>query len=97
MNNVLYRRSRPSIEKLLEGHLRIRALLRCAVVALAVEQYRAADRPLAGDPRCSPEGDCLASVPLDPFDGTPVKYVRRPDGVTVYAMGPTAGTTAGCP
>ena len=31
--------------------------------------------------------DILAAVPLDPFDGKPLKYVRRADGVTVYSIG----------
>jgi hypothetical protein len=32
--------------------------------------------------------DLLAEVPLDPFDGQPLRYVRRTDGVTVYSIGP---------
>ena len=26
-------------------------------------------------------------MPLDPFDGKPLKFARRADGVTVYAIG----------
>ena len=31
--------------------------------------------------------DLLPAVPLDPFDGQPLKYVRRPGGVAVYSVG----------
>jgi hypothetical protein len=30
----------------------------------------------------------LPTAPLDPFDGRPLKYGRRADGVTVYSTGP---------
>ena len=64
-----------------------RARLRCAVAGLAVERFRLAKGrwPTTLDeiPR-----DILAVVPLDPYDGNPLKYVRRSDGVTVYSIGP---------
>lgn len=85
-NRVLYKVSRSSIEKLLEGQLRIRALLRCAAVALAVEQYRVQNgrwpTTLAEVPKA-----LLVAVPLDPFDGTPLKFARQPEGVVLYAVG----------
>jgi hypothetical protein len=86
LNHVLYRRSWSAIRTVLEGQLRLRAHLRCAAVGLAVEQYRVRHgrwpATLAEVPK-----DLLAAVPDDPFDGTPVKFIRRPDGVTVYCIG----------
>ena len=29
----------------------------------------------------------LPSIPLDPFDGQPIRYIHRDDGVTVYTIG----------
>src|SRR5262249_57314043 len=66
--------------------LRGKAGLRCAVVGLALERCRLRDgrwpNSLADVPR-----DILADIPLDPFDGKPLKYTRRGDGVTVYSVG----------
>ena len=28
-------------------------------------------------------------MPLDPFDGQPLKYTKRPDGLTISATGPS--------
>jgi hypothetical protein len=72
--------------KLHATSLRLKAALRCAVVGLALERCRHRDGrwpdSLADVPR-----DILADVPLDPFDGRPLKYARRDDGVTVYSVG----------
>jgi hypothetical protein len=62
------------------------ALLRCTVVALAVERYRV----LTGEWPASLDvipGAILSAVPLDPFSGKPLLLARRPDGVTVYSVG----------
>lgn len=72
--------------KLHTASLRGKAGLRCAVVGLALERCRLRDgrwpNSLADVPR-----DILADIPLDPFDGKPLKYPRRGDGVTVYSVG----------
>jgi hypothetical protein len=62
------------------------AQLRSTVAALAVERYRLlkGDWPETLD--AIPKS-ILPSVPLDPFTGKPLLYVRRADGVTVYSVG----------
>ena len=76
----------PIFHKVHDAQLRSRAQLRCAATALAAERFRQRHgrwpSSLAEIPK-----DVLAAVPLDPFDGTPLKYVRRADGVTVYSVG----------
>ncbi|MFO0810824.1 MAG: hypothetical protein U0746_19515 [Gemmataceae bacterium] len=72
----------------------IRALVRCAVAALAVEQFRrdAGRWPAALDelvPRY------LAAVPADPFDLAPLRLVRRPDGIVIYSIGPNGKDDGG--
>jgi hypothetical protein len=60
--------------------------LRCAVVALAAEQFRRAHG-------CWPTnlGDLvpryLTAVPRDPFDRQPLKLARRSDGLVIYSIG----------
>ena len=67
---------------LLTGHAR----LRCAAVALAAERYR---RQHAGWPQAVADlvPHYLTAVPLDPFDGKPLRYRRTDTGAIVYSVG----------
>lgn len=63
------------------------ALVRSAVVALATERYRLKHGrwPDTLDmlvPAFLPE------VPIDPYDGRPLRYLRLPEGVVIYSVGP---------
>jgi hypothetical protein len=66
---------------------RDQAELRCAVVMVALERYRQAKNRW-------PEAltdlvpSFLPSLPLDPFDGFPLRYRRSDDGVVIYSVGP---------
>lgn len=63
-----------------------RAMLRCAVAAIAIERFRLlnGDWPLSlGD---IPQA-ILPSIPLDPFTDKPLVLVTRREGVTVYSLG----------
>jgi hypothetical protein len=70
-----------------EMTLTAKAHLRCAAAGLAVERYRLANGRW---PRSLAEigPGLLPAVPSDPFDGQPLRYTRRSDGVTVYSIGP---------
>jgi hypothetical protein len=77
---------------LLTGH----ALLRCTVVALAAERYRLRH----GDwPRTLADlvPDYLLAVPLDPFDGAPLRYRRSDGGAVVYSVGEDGRDDGGDP
>jgi hypothetical protein len=82
LTNVLM----PAVHRVHDASLRRRAQLRCAAVGLAVERYRLRfgswPASLAEVPT-----DLLPTVPLDPFDGNPLKYARRADGATIYSIG----------
>jgi hypothetical protein len=62
------------------------AELRCAVVMLAVERYR---RALNRWPDALTDlvPTYLPRVPLDPYDGAPLRYRRLNDGVVIYSVG----------
>jgi hypothetical protein len=69
------------------GFHRIQAELHCATAALAAERYRLAegrwpDHLDALVPRY------LNAVPIDPFDGRPLRLCRPLDGLIVYSVGP---------
>jgi hypothetical protein len=69
------------------------ARLWSAVAALAVERYRLA-RGRWPESLADVVPEFLAAVPADPYDGQPLRYRRRADGVVVYCVGPD-GTSDG--
>ena len=75
-----------NIGKLHDASVRHKAMMRCAGTALAVERFRQINGrwpdTLADLPK-----ELLSRIPTDPFDGQPLKYARRPDGVTIYSVG----------
>src|SRR5262245_31981809 len=76
----------PKLNKLHDAGLRAKAQLRCAAVGLAVERFRQIRGRWPTSLEEIPKG-ILPAVPLDPFDGRPLKYVQREVGVTVYSVG----------
>jgi hypothetical protein len=63
------------------------APLRCGVVALAAERYRRANGRWP-ETLADLKGAYLPDVPLDPFDGQPLRYRKDEQGVVVYSIGP---------
>jgi hypothetical protein len=84
----------PSLNRVGEAERRRHANVRCIAVALAVERYRRqrGDWPesLA---KLTPE--FLKEVPLDPFDGRPLRYRQVEDGAVVYSVGPDGRDNGG--
>jgi hypothetical protein len=77
----------PGVLKIEQADRRYLATLRGLRVVLAVERYRRAhgdwpDRLEALMP------DLIAAVPLDPYDGKPLRYRRLEDSVLIYMVGP---------
>ena len=83
---LITRNTTPSFRLIHDGSLRIKALLRTAVVGVAVERFRLAHGRWPASLAELPK-DILPAIPLDPFDGQPLRYVKRADGVTVYSIG----------
>lgn len=85
-NGVAARDAMTNVKGALEDQLAIRAQLRCAIAAMAVERFRQQNghwpNALSDVPK-----ELLPEVGTDPFDGLPLKYVKRPDGVTIYSIG----------
>jgi len=76
----------PAFNKIHDASLAAKANLRCAATGIAVERFRLKHGRWPNSLEEIPR-NLLASVPLDPFDGQPLKYARRDDGVTVYSIG----------
>jgi hypothetical protein len=76
----------PALHTVSVAARRTHAEVRCMAALLALERYRRAHK---GWPAALAEltPKYLAAVPLDPFDGKPLRYGRVPDGVIVYSVG----------
>jgi hypothetical protein len=77
----------PAFGKVGDAFRRDRAVLRGAIVALALERYRLERGDWPSELK-SLVPAYLPAVPLDPFDGQAMRYRRLPDGVIVYSVGP---------
>lgn len=77
------------LDRSLELSLRVRASIDCAHAALAVERYRLAHGEW-------PESlevlvpEFLPAVPIDPFDGQPIRYRQTDFGCVIYTIGDDA-------
>jgi hypothetical protein len=76
----------PALEKVSEAARRKLAHVRCMIVTLAVERYRQKHGTWPETlNQLVPE--MIPEVPLDPFDGEPLRYIRLEDGVIIYSVG----------
>ncbi len=76
----------PSMHRFIRTDLAHLTLLRVAGVAMAVEQYRLANGNLP-ERLADLVPAFLPDVPLDPYDGRPLRYRRREKGYVVYSIG----------
>jgi len=75
------------VKKIHGATRRSHADMRCAIVMLAVERFRRANQRWPDHlEELTPH--YLNAVPVDPFKGGPIRYVKRDDGVTIYSVGP---------
>jgi hypothetical protein len=77
----------PACNKVVQAHARNEANLRCALVALAVERYRAENRSWPASLESLMQTGYLKAVPIDPFDGKQLRYRPTAEGVLVYSVG----------
>jgi hypothetical protein len=77
----------PATYKIAESDLRTHATLRCAIVALAAERFRLANGRWPKD-LAELVPAYLKQVPLDPYDGKPIRLRVVADGLLVYSIGP---------
>jgi hypothetical protein len=84
---VLARLLAPAIDKIADACRRNHSILRCTIVAVAMERFR---REKGHWPETLAElvaAGYLKAVPTDPFDGKPIRLKRLADGWLVYAIG----------
>jgi hypothetical protein len=77
----------PAFRKGTAAHVRNQAKLRCAVVAVAAERYRQEHHAWPAALDTLVRSGHLKEVPVDPYDGKPLRYRRLPDGPLFYSVG----------
>ncbi len=63
------------------------AMLRCAMAAVAAERYRQARQRWPASLDTLVEAGYLQAVPVDPYDGKPLRYRALGDGILIYSTG----------
>jgi hypothetical protein len=76
----------PAMSKFADATRRKTASVRCLDALLAVERYRL-DNGSWPAKLADVTRKYLPAVPLDPFDGKPLRFLRTRDGVVVYSVG----------
>jgi hypothetical protein len=92
--SYLIRLVMPAMDKFIDASQRKLAQVRCLKTVLAVERFRLA-RGTWPDKLEDLTPKWLKKVPLDPYDGKPLRYVRVADGVIVYSVGPDGTDNGG--
>jgi hypothetical protein len=75
----------PSLLKIAEASLRNQSRLYCTITALAAERFRLANKRWPKDLQELVPA-YLSEVPIDPFDGQPLKFAQREDGIVIYSV-----------
>jgi hypothetical protein len=84
----------PALKSVGEASRRKHAQLRSLIAALAVERYRLQQGTWPESlEKLTPA--YLSAVPLDPYDGKPLRYLRLLEGVVLYAIGPDGADNGG--
>jgi hypothetical protein len=86
----------PSLSRIGMVELRSNTSVDCARAALGVEQFRLAEGRLPESlDQLVPK--YLDAVPIDPFDGKPLRYKRLDKGYTIYSVGEDGEDNGGVP
>ena len=76
----------PTLGRIMRNDLAHMTKLRVAALALAVERYRLANGKLP-EQLADMLPELLETIPLDPYDGKPLRYGRLDPGFVVYSIG----------
>ncbi len=83
----LVRMLTPAAGKVGEAFRRSHAELRCAIAAVAAERYRRRHGRWSADWDELTRAGLLRTVPIDPYDGRPLRLRSVADGLVVYSVG----------
>jgi hypothetical protein len=78
----------PAFDRVAEASLRTQAWLRCTYTALAAERYRRAHKLWPDSLDALVAAKLLRQMPIDPYDGKPLRLARLTEGLIIYSIGP---------
>jgi hypothetical protein len=78
----------PAVDRVGEAEYRHHATVRCSMAALAAERYRLRHQRWPASFQALVDDGLLDAVPLDPFDGQPLRFLLTEDGLLIYSIGP---------
>jgi hypothetical protein len=78
----------PAVTKIAQIEQRLHANLACAIAGLGAERVRLEKGRWPESLDEIVQAGCLKKVPIDPFDGNPLRFRRTKDGLVVYSIGP---------
>ncbi len=84
--SMLARLLTPAMYKVAEAHVRTQANLRCMRALLAAERFRLKTGRWPESLDELVKDHLLTEVPVDPYDGKPLRFKRLGDGVLVYSV-----------
>src|SRR5206468_7643143 len=85
----------PALEKAVTRLAEDSARLRTARAALAVERYRVTHQNELPESLAALVPAYLKEVPVDPFDGKPIRYKRLAKGYVTYSIGSDGADNGG--
>jgi type II secretory pathway pseudopilin PulG len=77
----------PALSKAVERDADETAQIRAAETGLAIQRYRLAHQGALPDTLADLVPSFIAAVPLDPYDGQPLRFKRLVKGYVVYSIG----------
>jgi hypothetical protein len=92
---VLARLLIPAVSKVADACLRTQAQLRCAIAAVAAERYRRDKGKWPESLEGLRAAGYLRQVPIDLYDGKPLRLRRLDDGLVIYSVGPDGQDNGG--
>jgi hypothetical protein len=92
---VLVRLLAPAVNKVAAACLRSRVEMRCAIAAVAAERYRRQKGQWPDKLETLHQAGYLTQVPVDLYDGKPLRFLRLDDGLLIYCVGPDGADNGG--
>ena len=85
-NMVLTHMFFPALVKVIEADRRTTAQIDCSRIAIAAELFRHENQRWPKDLQEIPK-TWLKEIPIDPYDGKPMRYLIEAEGVVIYSVG----------
>jgi hypothetical protein len=78
----------PAVQKVSQAEQRLHTKLSCAIAALGAERFRLQKNRWPVSLEAIVKSGCMKKIPVDLFDGNPLRFRRTKDGLVIYSIGP---------